>query len=99
MNKLIDVYGKLLTNHQLEILDEYYAQDYSLAEIAENRKISRNAVFSLIKKCGVILEDYETKLCLLAKQENIERLTSDLENLDSKELIKRLNKIAKINER
>ena len=32
-NELLDVYGPLLTKHQQEILDYYYAEDFSYAEI------------------------------------------------------------------
>ena len=38
-NELLDVYGPLLTKHQQEILDYYYAEDFSYAEISEELDI------------------------------------------------------------
>ena len=35
ISMLIEIYGKLLTNKQLEILDDYYNMALSLSEIAE----------------------------------------------------------------
>ena len=41
MTLLFDYYGPLLTQKQQELFDQYYNQDLSLAEIAENEGISR----------------------------------------------------------
>ena len=41
---LLDYYGPVLTDKQRAILTEYYDQDLSLAEIAENYGISRQGV-------------------------------------------------------
>ena len=40
----------------------YYADDYSLAEIAEEFGVSRQAVYDNIKRTEKILETYEMKL-------------------------------------
>ena len=35
---LCDLYGKLLTDKQFELLNDYYNNDLSLSEIAENKQ-------------------------------------------------------------
>ena len=47
---LCQIYGKLLTKKQYEIITDYYDNDLSLSEIAENNKITRQAVRDIIKK-------------------------------------------------
>ena len=64
INRLIDVYGRLLTKSQYEIMVDYYDCNLSLSEISNERKISRTAVQDTIKKAIKKLEDYEKKLGL-----------------------------------
>ena len=45
----------------------YYEEDFSLAEIAEDLDVSRNAVYDNLKRAVASLEDYEKKLHLLEK--------------------------------
>lgn len=47
---LCQIYGKLLTKKQFEIITDYYDNDLSLSEIAENNQITRQAVRDIIKK-------------------------------------------------
>ena len=61
---LFEYYKELLTDKQVETFICYYNEDYSLAEIAEEFSISRNAVWDTIKKVIDKLEEYETKLKL-----------------------------------
>lgn len=70
--ELLDIYGKLLTERQLEILKMYYNFDISLSEIAENFKISRQSVNDCINKCKEILINYESKLNLLKRNKEID---------------------------
>jgi uncharacterized protein len=67
LNLLIDIYGSLLTDKQKTIMDLYFEEDLSLAEIAETQTISRNAVHDHIKRTVKILENYEENLQLLSK--------------------------------
>ena len=82
INCLFDIYQNLLTKHQKEIIISYYQEDLSLSEIAENLEISRNAVFSLIKRVAAILEDYESKLHLYEKKINLYKVI-EMSNIDS----------------
>ena len=47
---LCEIYGKLLTEKQYTFLDDYYNNDLSLSEMAENYNITRQAVRDNIKK-------------------------------------------------
>ncbi len=64
---LLDLYGKLLTNKQYQMLDDYYNNDLSLAEVAENAGITRQAVRDNLLKGEKNLNEYEQKLGLLKK--------------------------------
>lgn len=46
----------------MNYIELYYADDYSLAEIAEEYGVSRQAVYDNIKRTEKILESYEMKL-------------------------------------
>jgi predicted DNA-binding protein YlxM (UPF0122 family) len=59
---LLDCYGDLLTEHQRNIMEMYYCEDLSLAEIGEPLGITRQAVRSLIKRTEELLLNYESKL-------------------------------------
>ena len=50
MNKLIDAYESLLTEHQRNVIKMYYADDFSLQEISEETSSSRSAVLDLIRR-------------------------------------------------
>ena len=93
VNDLIDLYGTLLTSNQLNILELYYMEDLSLKEISEELNISRNAVFDSLKRSLNILEDYETKLELLKKNEIKNELIEKLEDLTKEEIKQYIEKL------
>lgn len=64
---LFDFYGELLNEHQREIYSAYIFDDLSLGEIADERGVSRQSIFDLIKRCTRTLEDYENRLHLIAR--------------------------------
>ncbi|NLN06292.1 MAG: YlxM family DNA-binding protein [Firmicutes bacterium] len=66
-NLLYDFYGSLLTGRQREILELYYQHDLSLAEIADNTGISRQAVHDVVKRAVRALEKAEERLGLAAR--------------------------------
>lgn len=93
VNDLIDLYGTLLTSNQLNILELYYMEDLSLKEISEELSISRNAVFDSLKRSLNILEDYETKLELLKKDEIKSELIEKFDNLTKEEIKQYIEKL------
>ena len=82
---LMDFYGPLLTQKQIEIMQWYYNDDLSLSEIAELNKTSRQAIHDLIKRCYKQLLSYESKLNLLQKSiSNEKEIINFLEDLKNK---------------
>ncbi|MFZ5827980.1 MAG: YlxM family DNA-binding protein [Bacillota bacterium] len=79
---LYDFYGPLLTVRQQELIEAYYLEDLSLAEIAENDGVSRQAVHDLIKRSEAALHEYEERLGFLReyqqRQERLGRLEAAL---------------------
>jgi predicted DNA-binding protein YlxM (UPF0122 family) len=61
---LLDFYGDVLSDRKKSVLDDYYNNDLSLAEIAADLGISRQGVRELIKKAEEELNFYEQKLHL-----------------------------------
>jgi len=59
---LFDIYAPLLTEKEQNYFKDYYEENLSLAEIAENYSVSRNAVFKSLKTVDDKLEAYESKL-------------------------------------
>ena len=91
---LLEVYGKLLTEKQYELLDFYYNQDFGLSEIAENLGITRQAVRDNLKKGENNLVDFENKLNLLSKKEKLLKICDEIENSEiRKKLQKQINEI------
>ena len=83
---LLDFYGDILPDRKREVLDFYYNDDLSLAEIAEDIGISRQGVRDIIKKAEDQLLFYEEKLGLAARftaaQKSAEELVSLTRELD-----------------
>lgn len=73
-NELYDLYGELLTEKQQEYFEEYYFNNLSFSEIAENYDVSRNAVFKQLNITKAKLIEYEEKLELMKKRKIIEEI-------------------------
>lgn len=76
---LYDLYGELLTEKQQNYFEDYYFSNLSLAEIAENMQVSRNAVHNVLKDTEEKLVDYENKLHLYEKSRKIKDLIQRLD--------------------
>ena len=94
---LCQIYGKLLTEKQYQVLDDYYNNDLSLSEIAENLNITRPAVRDNIKKGENKLFEYEEKLNVMKKtmeqEEKIAIVLSEIAKIQSKSSDKEVGKI------
>jgi len=77
--ELFDYYGDLFTDKQKEYFVDYYFNNLTLQEIADNNDVSRNAVHKSIKDITEKLDYYESKLNLYRNKKKIEKL---IENID-----------------
>ena len=75
---LYDFYGDLLTEKQQEAIELYYNEDLSLAEIAQFVAITRQGVRDSIKRAESQLLEFEERLGLLKKFENIKSTLSQI---------------------
>lgn len=78
---LLDCYGSLLTERQYALLDGYYNEDLSLAELAEPLSISRQAVHDSIRRGEKQLEAYEEQMGIAARLRTYRALFSQIEAL------------------
>ena len=95
---LLDFYGEMLTERSRSIMEQYYGDDLSLAEIAESFGISRQGVRSVIKHAEQQLLHYEETLGLAAQFREIglsaERIRSLAESLPDGEAAKQISREA-----
>ena len=77
---LLDCYGDLLTEHQRSIMELYYCEDLSLAEIGQPLDITRQAVRSIIKRTEDILLNYEEKLRFAERLGKMRECFGNIEN-------------------
>lgn len=84
---LLDFYGDVLTERKKEVLDMYYNEDLSLAEIAEQISISRQGVRELIKKAEDELLFLEEKLGLAKKMRALRSHADNMVNIANTEEI------------
>ena len=77
---LLDFYGPLLTDKQRMSLQLHHEDDMSLGEIAEELGVSRQAVHYNLQRARHILNDYESKLHLVAQYEAREQVINELKD-------------------
>ena len=78
LSVLYDLYGALLNEAQQNVFEAYYLEDLSLAEIAGEKGVSRQAVRSLLVRASEELKAYEQKLGLWKKNEKLKKLCDAL---------------------
>lgn len=85
--KLFEIYGELLSDDRQKIMTDYFQFNMTLAEIAKEREISRQAVLDAIDKSCKKLKIYEQKLNVLKNQEELKLKLEEVKLLAQKELL------------
>lgn len=104
---LLDFYGEVLSARCRDVLEMYYCDDLSLAEIAESLSISRQGARHIIKKGEEELTLLESKLGLAARftaireaaaelNELTQTLSSVTESAQTKEVAARIRSLADV---
>lgn len=88
--RLNDVYGKLLTVNQTELIKQFYYDDLSLGEISENEGITRQAAHDAINKGVIALRNYESALRLGQIYERLEEID---ESMSKEQILDRIRNI------
>jgi len=86
---LYDIYGSLLTSKQKKYFEDYYFNNFTLSEISENEKVSRNAVSKAVNLVEKKLIFYEEKLSLYKKNNNIMKV---INNIKDEKIVKEILK-------
>lgn len=84
---LYDYYGELLSDDNKKYFEDYYFDNLSLAEIAENNDVSRNAVHKHIRSTQEKLSFYESKLKLYEKDKIIKQRIKEIDDENLKKRI------------
>lgn len=97
ISMLYQLYGNMLTDKQKECIEDYYNNDLSLTEIAENNNITRQGVSDIIKKGEKKLFEYEEKLMfmkrMLNQEKKIEEILIELTKIQDNSSDKKISKI------
>ena len=89
-NNLYDIYGELLTDKEKQVFKDYYQEDLSLSEIADNKSVSKSAVGKMIKNILEKLDNLENLL-------HIYKINQELdETLEEKDVNKIKSNIRRI---
>lgn len=78
ISDLLDLYGPMLTDKQRDVIELYYNQDLSLAEIAEHEQITRQGVRDNIKRGEAFLLEMEEKLRFAEKFKKLVAVTEEI---------------------
>ena len=73
------LYGEVLTESIKRRMRQFYLDDFSLSEIAENEKVSRNSIHESLRNGAQKLMKLEKKLHFLEKNQRLSSLVEQLE--------------------
>ena len=74
---LYEIYKNLLNDREREYFENYYFEDYSLQEIADNFKVSKSYVGKFLNGIEDKLNNYEESLNINSKNNKIRELIKD----------------------
>lgn len=78
---LLDFYGDVLSPKQRDVMEQYYNDDLSLAEISENFGITRQGVRDAIKRAEAILLELEEKVGFVRRYGAVQERILQLQKL------------------
>ena len=84
---LYDLYGELLTDKQQAYFEDYYFDNLTLQEIAENNDISRNAVHKQLKEAEDKLKHFESILKINEKNKRIKEIFNNLDKFNKNKIL------------
>ena len=84
---LLDFYGELLSERKRTVMEMYYNEDFSLAEIAAEIGISRQGARDIIKKSEEELFFFEEKLGLAERFRAYEEAADRIHALAEREAL------------
>ncbi len=76
--RLFDVYGGVLTDHQREACRLHLDEDWSITELAEHLSCTRSGAHDLVRRALAQLEILEMRLGLAAELDRRDRIEADL---------------------
>ena len=76
--RLLDVYGALLTEHQHAACRLHLHEDWSFTELAEHFQCSRSGAHDLVRRALAQLEHFEERLGHAAELERRDRVEAEL---------------------
>ena len=76
--RLLDVYGALLTTHQREACRLYLDEDWSFAELAEQMGCTRSGAHDLVRRALAQLGHFEDRLGHAAELDRRDGVEADL---------------------
>ncbi len=84
---LFDIYKGLLSSKQVETFEDYYFENLTIEEIAENKGVSKNAVSKTLMAVKKALNEYEDAL-------HFSKYMSEIRNefKNEEDILNRINK-------
>ncbi|MBO5095979.1 MAG: DNA-binding protein [Bacilli bacterium] len=84
--KLFDCYGELLTEKEQEVFQDYYFENLSMQEIADNNRVTKSAVHKTLQSAIEKLDLYEKKLGINRKNDILNSILEydDIEKIKNK---------------
>jgi predicted DNA-binding protein YlxM (UPF0122 family) len=76
--RLLDVYGAVLTDHQREACRLHLDEDWSITELAEHLVCSRSGAYDLVRRALAQLKHLEERLGLCAELERRDAVEAEL---------------------